>query len=409
MRGSVLPRGSGWTYVVDVPRQPCVTCVEGHRTDLSHGATPKSCPVVGCDAPLGERGSRRRQLWKAGFPTRKAAEFAMRRHLVQLDQGADPYPTKITVDEWMTKWLASPHVTMLRPRTSTRYAQIVRDDVSPVIGSLLLTEVRRRHAGMVIDHCRARGLSPRSIAQTRAVLSTSFRRALDDELIDTNPVTGLRLEKVSRPNLVVPTPSQMADLLDTAHGTVWHTPILIAVNTGMRRSEVLGLRWRDADLDGQRLRVTESLQRIRDDAGSRLEFTPLKTDRARRDVAIGPTAVEALKAWRTDQVRRRLRLGTGWQDLDLVCDRGDGGPFDPDAFSAAFHRLAATAGLSTATRLHDIRHAVATLMLEKGTNPAIASAMLGHASEAFTMANYQHVRPNMTEAAAHVIEAALRR
>ena len=126
-------------------------------------------------------------------------------------------------------------------------------------------------------------------------------------------------------------------------------------------------------------------------------FTEPKTDRARREITLTQLAVVRLRSWRAEQVARRLRLGAAWADLDLVCDRGDGGPVDPDAFGKAFRRIAKEAGLSPETRLHDLRHAVATTLLDRGVHPAIASAVLGHASTSFTMDTYSHVIESMTD------------
>ena len=183
---------------------------------------------------------------------------------------------------------------------------------------------------------------------------------------------------------------------------------VLAVATGMRRSEVLGLGWRDVDLDRQRLRVTRTLQRIPSADGRRpLGFLDPKTDRSRREIALPPFAVERLRRHRQEQTARRLALGPGWVDLDLVCEVDDGSAIDPDAFGKGFRRIARDAGLPAATRLHDLRHGVATTMLGQGVHPAIASAVLGHSSAGFTMSVYQHVTDGMTAQAASAIEEAL--
>ena len=132
-----------------------------------------------------------------------------------------------------------------------------------------------------------------------------------------------------------------------------------------------------------------------------------KTDRAGREVALPVAAVAGLRRFRQEQATRRLALGPGWAALDLVCERGDGRPLDPDAFTHAFKRLATRVGLDPQMRLHDTRHGVATTLLGKGVHPAIASAVLGHASPAFTMSCYQHVLDGMTATAATALGEAL--
>jgi integrase len=128
-----------------------------------------------------------------------------------------------------------------------------------------------------------------------------------------------------------------------------------------------------------------------------------------------PVVVERLRQYRAVQIERRLALGPGWQTptdkygtpVDLVCDRGDGMYLTPDSFSDAFKRIAKCADLDPRSRLHDVRHGVATAMLASGVHPAIASAVLGHSSPAFTMSVYQHVTDGMTEQAAAALGRAL--
>ena len=204
--------------------------------------------------------------------------------------------------------------------------------------------------------------------------------------------------------LVVPTTEQLRSLIAAAQGSAWEVPILFAATTGMRRSEVLAVRWADVDLAAGRVRVTRSLQRLAD--GPIRIFDP-KTSRSRRELALAAFVLPLLRAHRDAQRLRFEQLGRQHTDAELICDRGDGQPIDPSTFSHAFKRLAKQAGIPVGARLHDARHAVATALLERQVHPAIASAMLGHASESFTMATYQHVTPRMTEAAAAVLDGAL--
>jgi integrase len=152
------------------------------------------------------------------------------------------------------------------------------------------------------------------------------------------------------------------------------------------------------------------------DRTSTIEFTPLKTKRARRQVQLPPFALKRVRRHRREQLKRRTALGPEWRDpvdeggepLAMVCDRGDGSPLYPDSFSSAFKRLARRAGLHPATRLHDMRHAVATELGRHGVHPVIVSAVLGHASPAFTIAVYQHAWQDGPAEAAQALEAALR-
>jgi integrase len=133
----------------------------------------------------------------------------------------------------------------------------------------------------------------------------------------------------------------------------------------------------------------------RDDGGRmrrELQFTDLKTDEARRTVGLMGFVVERLRQHRKEQIARRLELGQAWSDThgDVVCDRGDGRPIDPDRFTKMFKRMATEAGLDPETTLHDLRHAVITQLGRNKVHPLIVSAIAGHSDPAFTMRVYQH-------------------
>ena len=191
-------------------------------------------------------------------------------------------------------------------------------------------------------------------------------------------------------------------MLDAARGTRLYIPLALAASTGLRRGELLALRWRDVDLEAGLLRVVASLQRVDAD----FVYLPPKTDRARRTVGLPPAAVALLRQHRKEQAERRLLLGEAWSDLDLVIERGDGVPLPPDSLSRGWYRLLRRVGLP-GLRLHDLRHAFATRLLEASVHPKVVSEALGHSSVSFTMDTYQHLMPTMQDAATRAIEEAI--
>lgn len=408
MKGHTRRRGNGWAYVADAGHQPaarCDTCEK--RTWAVRGRVPAACPQGSCEGALGQPTPERRQVWKSGFRTKALAEAAMRTFIAGMEGGADPFPDRMTVAQWSERWATSEQVQSLRPQTRSRYEGILRTDVVPAIGTMDLGTVRPRHVGLVLDHARERGLSPRSVTQVRAVASSMMRAAVDAEIIDVNPVAGVRAPKAERPKLITPTVEELTAVIEKARGTVWEIPLLLAATTGMRRSEVLGVTWANVDLDAARLTVTGGLQRRElPEGGSRLETFDVKTDRSRRTFALPAMTVERLRRWRTEQLERRVALGPAWTDHDLVCERGDGCPLDPDAMSNGFRRIAKEAGLE-GVRLHDLRHGVATALLKGGVHPAIVSAVLGHSKVAFTLDVYSHIDVGMTATAANEMNRAL--
>lgn len=187
-------------------------------------------------------------------------------------------------------------------------------------------------------------------------------------------------------------------------GSLWEIPFTVAAWTGARRSEVLALRWRDVDLDAGTATIRRTLQVRPKVAGGGVEFGEPKTPKSRRTIPLAPTLVSALRAHKAAQAAQHLALGAGWQDGDLICERGDGGPLHPDAMTAAFRRLAAKAKLPAGARLHDLRHALAMTLMLEGVPLKGVSATLGHSAESFTAGTYQHVVDELQEQVADALE-----
>jgi integrase len=175
---------------------------------------------------------------------------------------------------------------------------------------------------------------------------------------------------------------------------------LLAVSTGMRLGELLGLHWADVDLDDSSLRVVSTLRRVPGQAPS---FGPPKTQKSRRRVELGPSVVEALSRHRMAQSDERWRAGQLWEDFDLVFPTHTGRPWLASNVTRTFGPLLERAGLP-AIRFHDLRHTAATLMLGRGVHAKIVSDMLGHASISITLDTYSHVLPTMHREAARLME-----
>jgi integrase len=295
------------------------------------------------------------------------------------------------------RWL--PHVrTRVRPGTHERYASLLRRHIEPKIGRTPLAKLRPLHIQSALDGMLADGLAPRTAQHAYRVLSQALRQGVRWQVLATNPAAAVSPPRPDRPKLTVPGPDAVRAILAAAEGTPYRVPLVLAASAGLRRGEALGLRWRDVRLDKGAIAIVSSLQRV----NGELAFLEPKTDRARRTVSLPPFAIEVLRAQRKDQAERRLLLGPAWVDDDVVADRGDGRPIEPGECSRAFHRLA-----GGGIRLHDLRHAFATTLLEAGVHPKVASEALGHASVSFTMDTYQHIMPSMGEQVAAAIEAAL--
>ena len=316
----------------------------------------------------------------------------------------------------LRRWIDYQRARWIRTRTLEVYEGYFRREIVPVIGGLEIAKLKPGHVRAVLAGMQWRGLSAATITQARGALGSALRQAVEDGLIPANPVAAVKRPKQRRPELHWPTPDQLSALTEASKNTLWEIPVLLAAVTGARRSEILGISWDDVDFSAGTVFIRRGLQRVpRAQSGVSAAFTPLKTKRSQRMVALPAFALERLRRHRREQLERRSKPGSAWHDpvdgrgepVRLVCTRGNGYFLYPDAFTKAFKRLAGQAGLHPSTRLHDIRHAVATELGRRGGHSVIVSAVLGHASPAFTAAVYQHAWQEGPHETAAALETAL--
>jgi integrase len=238
------------------------------------------------------------------------------------------------------------------------------------------------------------------------VLSTALNRALQTQLVSRNVCEAVRPPQAGRPELRVFDGDETRTLLavTSAIDSVYACVVALAVATGMRQGELLGLRWKDVDLDGAAIVVRTTLERGKE---GKFQFREPKTSRSRRRIPIGAAGVEVLRRARTRQLRERLAAGPAWRDADLVFTGPAGLPVSVPSLQKAFYRLLRTNGLPK-IRFHDLRHTHASLLLLRGANPKVVSERLGHTTVAFTLDTYAHLLPGVQEDAARDLDAWLR-
>ena len=204
------------------------------------------------------------------------------------------------------------------------------------------------------------------------------------------------------------TPEQARAFLDAARGDRLEALYIVAITTGLRQGELLGLRWTDIDLELGRLAVRRAL--VAGSVGSRggAVFDAPKNNKSRRTVKLTRSAIEALKRHKAAQNEERLKLGSLWQDHGLVFPNRVGKPMDHNnLYKRDFKKTLARAGLPLTFRFHDLRHTCATLLLSRNVNQKVVQEMLGHATIIQTMDTYSHVLPTMQDAATEAMESVL--
>jgi len=346
--------------------------------------------------------------WHSGFKTKAEAERELARLVNDAHTGAYVEPEKMSVAEYLRFWLGDIR-SRVAPTTFHRYEIIVERHLIPALGKHQLQKLHPAHIQAyyrdALENGRRDGkggLSKRTVLHHHRVLHEALEHAVQLQMLARNPADAVKPPRPERKEMRVLDKDEIERLLETARRSRYYIPILLAIATGMRRGEILALRWEDVDLEGGRISVRQTLVKT----GDGLQFTDPKTDRSRRVIRIGPLVVQALRRHRAQQAQEKLRLGPAYQDRGLVCAQANGKPYDPAEFSKAFTSLAKRAGFPD-LRFHDLRHSHATLLLRDGTPIKAVAERLGHASAAFTLDTYGHSLPDMQEAAARVVDALL--
>lgn len=365
-------------------------------------------PVVEVRDATGDR----RRKWHAGHNTKKAAERALTELLASIDNGTYVERSKVTVAQFLRDtWLPAIGTT-IRASTLQGYRLHVEAHITPTIGGLGLQAV----TGAVLNGLYTRlltepstrrkdGLKPATVRRVHACLHRAFKDAVRWGYIVRNPADHAdppKLRAAAQPEMKTWTAGEVGSFLRTVQDDRLYAAYVLAATTGMRRGEVLGVRWADIDMDRRRLAVRQTITVV----DNELIYGDPKTSRGKRVVALDVSTVAALRAHRARQAEERLAWGGGYEDEGLVFARENGRPLHPNNFSDEFDRHVRASGLPR-IRLHDLRHTHITLALAGGVSVKVVSERVGHASTAFTMDQYAHVTPPMAEDAADRVASAI--
>jgi len=380
MKGHIRQRSKGrWEITIDINRDPAT----GKR--LRHFETVKG--------------------------VKKDAQHRLAELLINIDQGTYiKQPMKLTVAIWLLQWLAG-HVTgNLTPKTSESYNHELRHYVIPRLGGIRLNDLRPHHIqdyiAEVLSGGRRRstgGLSRRTVQYHYRILSKALDDAIRMGLLAVNPCKGVRPPRPLRHDIPAIGSDDLTRLIAAMGGSSYHLYYYTLLLTGMRRSELLALRWRDLDLDLASVYVAHSLHRL--DDGKVIIKEP-KTPSSRRMVDLPPSLALLLREHKKDQQLQRVILSPILKDEDFVFCHDDGSPLNPSTVTHNFSKVAISAGMPQ-LRLHDLRHIHATMMLKAGIHPRVVQERLGHSTIATTLDIYSHTVPGMQKAAAERLDTLL--
>jgi len=345
---------------------------------------------------------------------RKAAERELRRLLCTVDAGEHVDSTRMTLGEWLIRWLDTVRQEV-SPKSHERYAGIVHNNLIPALGAfhiakLTTPDIQSAYNDWAIGgrlDGKEGGLSARTRRHLHRVLYSALDRAVEQQVIARNPAAAFkkrRLPKVERKEMLTLNAEQSRRLLDALTHSRVYWPVLIALATGMRRGEILALRWKSVDLLANQfasLRVVQSLEQTK----KGLRFKPPKNNKP-RTITLPLFAVEELRRHKREQAEELLRLGVRQSGDTLICGRFDGEPKSPLALTQEFMRFVGRTKDMPRVRFHDLRHTHATQLLRSGVNIKVISERLGHSSVAITLDLYSHVDLGMQGDAAEKLDAA---
>ena len=345
---------------------------------------------------LGIVNGKRKQIYGK---TRKEVAEKLKGLLRDQQQGLPIAVERQTLAQFLNRWLTEKVEPSRRPNTIESYRNVIRLHITPEIGHIQIAKLTPQDVERLINRVRAKGLAPRMQQYTRAVLRAALNQALKWGLVARNVVTLTDAPRVERFIMHPLTPVQAQRLLDAARGDKYEALYATALWLGLRRGEVLGLRWEDIDFEGRTLRV-EMAQIMTEDG---LELAPPKTENSRRTLPLPAALVPILKAHRVRQLEEQLKTGGRWQAHGLVFCTSNGTPISPRNLVRDFKAFLQRAELPD-IRFHDLRHSCASLLAAQGVPVRVAMDILGHTNIATTQNIYTHVFDDAKRQAADAMD-----
>ncbi|MFC2060135.1 tyrosine-type recombinase/integrase [Chloroflexota bacterium] len=339
---------------------------------------------------------------------RTEAQKRLRQVLTELDKGIFTKPSKTTVADYLNTWLQDYCKPSLSPRTLQLYSYICRVHVIPAIGKVALTELKSQHLQKLYSEKIYAGLSARTVQICHVAIHKALKNAVRINLVSRNVADAVDKPKIQRTEMHPMTERDLSRFLEAAKQGHYYALFYTYLFTGMRRSELLAIRWCDVELLGMQISVSRTMQYL-NGVKNRITFKEPKSKKSRRLIALSPSTVfvleEHLKA--QDKMRESLQFPPITEN-DLVFSHWDGSPLLPDSITHAWVKLVRKCGLK-GIRLHDARHTHATIMLKQGVHPKVVQERLGHSTISTTLDTYSHVAPGLQQAAARGFDDILKK
>jgi integrase len=321
--------------------------------------------------------------------------------LSEKDKGIITSPNQ-TLDQFLDTWLS-----IVKPRIQSRtyqdYSELLTRYVRESWGKKKLEHIKAIHLQNLYAEMQNEGkLSPRVIRYTNTVLKSAFGYAVKQDILFKNPAKMVELPKLLKREMVVLTKDEAIKLLDASQKERLATLFSFLLATGCRPSEAIGLKWQDLSFDRNTVEIRRVVVWQRN--GGSWQFSEPKTSKSRRTIPLPVSLVKEIKQHRVRQHKERLKLGSHWQDFDLVFPSQVGTPLTMGRITRVFQRIKKDAKITKKLRLYDLRHSSATFLMQANVNPKVVSERLGHSTITLTLDVYSHVLPTMQEQATEHLE-----
>jgi integrase len=368
MRGHIAKKGDSYYIVVDLGRD--------HR-------------------------NKRKQKWFSGYTRKKDAEKDLPKILHKLEKGYSD-PENMTLEEYFTQWLERKKRSV-QPGTYEHYESYMRKHIIPGLGRWKISKLEPHHIESFMDEIHDKELSQRSKKHIYRILSSALlkgkRYGIKQGIMD-----DVEAPKVDKQDIEYWDQEEVSAFMSNLKSKNHALPIILSLATGMRRGEILGLRWSSIDFDNKKISVSHQLKK--NDGGTWHLSPQLKTSTSYRTIDIDDDTIEILKQHKRQQEKDKMKLGQDYENKDLVCATSIGGFIKPTYLRTVFNRTIDKSGVKKIS-FHGLRHTHATLLLQSGIHPKVVQERLGHRSIQTTLDTYSHIIPGIQEIAATSIQKSL--
>jgi integrase len=329
--------------------------------------------------------------------SRREAEKELAKFVAEVEKGLYVEPSKLTFKDFVERWLRDYGESNLAPKTLFRYRQILSSRVIPAMGHLKLEQIRPVHLiefyknlqeDGIREDGKPGGLSAKTILYHHRVISSILNDAVEWQLIPFNPASRVKPPKVQKKQAACYDMDQVKAMLKAleTEEPKYRVIVIMALLTGLRRGELMGLTWQDVDFDGGTLMVRQASQYL---PGKGTFVKEPKNESSQRLLALPSSLVNILRQYKREQAEHRLKVGDLWQGSDRLFTTWDGQPMHPDTISSWFPKFLKRHGLPHLP-FHGLRHTAATLLINKGIPLKNVSGRLGHADVGTTGNIYSH-------------------